>query len=83
MLANVLNSKILKKFGFYSFGMYLLHWETFKVVKYFSENNIIGQTSIEYTILEFFIIYFYGVIFFHLIENPAMNLGDYIIKRIR
>jgi peptidoglycan/LPS O-acetylase OafA/YrhL len=80
ILVNIFNLKLLKKFGLYSFGIYLLHFEPFAIVTFLSKKNIMNKTSIEYIITEFFGVYFLGAIFFRLIENPAMNLGNYFIK---
>ena len=80
ILSDIFNSKLLKKFGLYSFAIYLLHFESFGIVAILSKKNIIGKTSIEYITTELFGVYVFGAIFYRLIENPAMNLGNYFIK---
>ena len=68
-----------KKFGQFSFGVYLLHYEMFNVVYWF-ENTVVLKYPIMIIILELIISFTAGMIFFYLIENPMMNIGILIIK---
>ena len=83
ILADIFNTKFLKTFGLYSFGMYLLHFESYVIVAYLSKKDIIGKTTINFITIEFFAIYIFGAIFFRLIENPSMNLGNKLIKLVK
>ena len=79
---DLINFQLLKKFGKYSFGIYLFHYEGFRVVNFFKINNFINKSNIEIIIVELFVSYFYGMIFFYLIENPSINIGNNLIKMI-
>ena len=78
----IINLPIFKIFGKYSFGVYLLHYDGFRIVEYIKKNNIMNQSFMEIIILELFISLLYGILFYYLIENPSMIFGNYLIKRI-
>ena len=77
-----INLPILKNFGKYSFGIYLYHYEGFRVINFLKFNNYISNSNIEIIIIELFVSYLYGMIFFYLIEQSSMNFGNYLIKKI-
>jgi peptidoglycan/LPS O-acetylase OafA/YrhL len=75
----LINLSIFKKFGQFSFGVYLLHYEMLNVVYWF-ENTVVLKYPIMIIILELIVSFTAGMIFFYLIENPMMNIGNLIIK---
>ena len=82
-IKDLFNFSFLKKCGHYSFGIYLLHIETFALANFIRNNGFMNQSAIELIILVIVICYAYGAIFFHFIENPAMNMGNLIIKKVK
>jgi peptidoglycan/LPS O-acetylase OafA/YrhL len=82
LVLDFLNFSFFKKCGLYSFGIYLLHMESFAAVSYLRNNKFVSQSALEIVILDIFICYIYGIVFYYVIENPAMNIGNYLIKKI-
>ena len=82
MFKDFLNFSFLKKSGKYSFGIYLLHVEIYGIIDFLKVNNLIGKTFIETLIAEIFLVYYFSKLFFYLIENPGMNIGNLLIKKI-
>ena len=75
-----LSFSFFKKGDFYSFGIYLLHMESFAVISYIRNKKFMFQSSIEFVILDIFVCYRLGKLFYFIIENPAMNIGNHFKK---
>ena len=78
----IINLSIFKKFGKYSFGIYLFHYEGFRIVNIIKKNNFMNKSNIEIIIIELFFAFIFGMIFFHFVENPSMKFGNYLIKKL-
>jgi peptidoglycan/LPS O-acetylase OafA/YrhL len=78
----ILNLKILKKFGKYSFGIYLLHYDGFPIIEYLRKNGIMNKSFLEIIIIELMVSFSFGFLFFHCVEHPSMNFGNYLIKKL-
>lgn len=71
---------ILEFYGKYSFGVYLLHpWCL--LVKTYQEFNYVTQTELVFVTL--LLSGFAGFVFFYLIENPCMKIGNMFIRLIK
>ena len=68
-------SNILKNFGRYSFGIYLLH-PAFSIIRVYYK----PRTGIESLMVIFVFSYFGGVFFFYFIENHLINLAYKVCK---
>ena len=77
----IINLLIFKNFGKFSFGIYLLHFEALNVI-YLIENTKIMEYRPVVMIIQLFSAFLFGKIFFYLIENPLMNLGNLIIRHL-
>ena len=73
-----INFRVFRNFGKYSFGIYLLHHDAFMIARLMN-NDISG---LELIFLTLFFSYLIGMLFFHIIEVPSMNLGNYLIKKL-
>ena len=82
IFSEFLNVSLIKNFGKYSFGIYLLHHDGLYGVQYLNKLNYMNKSGIEMIILALIIAYVLGLIFFHLIEVPSMNFGKYLIQKI-
>ena len=75
----IINLFIFKRFGKYSFGIYLFHFEALNVIYSIEKTKIMEYRPV-IMIIELFSAFLFGMIFFYLIENPLMNLGNLIIR---
>ena len=80
--SEVMNLTILKKCGEYSFGIYLMHHDALAGVKYLNQKNFMNKTGLEIITLALILSYFCGMCFYHFIEVPSMNVGNYVIDKI-
>lgn len=72
------SSSILKNFGKYSFGIYLIHSMFIPIVK----ENYFPRTDFERLLAVTVMAYLSGVIWFHVVENPLINLANRVCKFI-
>ena len=70
-------SAVLLSVGKYSYGMYLYH-----VKLYSLETFTYVKSVLEYLIFFFTLVYICGVLFYYFVENPLMNLANYVCKKI-
>ena len=78
----IMNLSILKKFGKFSFGIYLLHVHGLIIEEYIQSKIQMNSGGLEKIILVITICYGLGLLFYHLIEVPSINLGNCLIKKI-
>jgi peptidoglycan/LPS O-acetylase OafA/YrhL len=73
-------STILKSFGKYSFGVYLMHPMWVKLVY----QNIFYEpkTSYEKIFQALILSYFGGLLFFNFLENQLINIADYFCQKL-
>ena len=81
-MAEILNLKMFKQCGTYSFGIYLMHHEGFALAKYLNEKNFMNETGIEIIALALIISYIFGMLFYHIVEIPSQNFGNFLIRRL-
>ena len=74
-------SRILKMFGKYSFGMYILHPQIQGKFSAWSF-KLRSEGETEYLILTTAVGLCAKMLFFHLIETPLMNLAEYLGDRV-
>ena len=73
-------SSILTSYGKYSYGIYLWHIETlFKVVR---KKSYFKSDGFEVLLLEVSLAYLYGFCFYYLVENPLMNIANFLSKKL-
>ena len=77
-----INSPIFRICGKYSFGMYLLHMEGLALARAIRSVNFLSQSLLEAYLLVIIIAFFYGMIFYYLIERPLMNFGNILIRSV-
>ncbi len=80
--SEIINLSILKKCGQYSFGIYLMHHDALVAAKYLNSKNFMNKMGLEIIVLALFLSYGVGLGFYHLIEVPSMNMGNFVIKKI-
>jgi peptidoglycan/LPS O-acetylase OafA/YrhL len=78
----IINLSIFKKFGKYSFGIYLFHKEGFYFVNYLIQEKLIHKIGLVILFNELFTSFIFGIIFYFLVENPLMKLSNYLIEKI-
>jgi peptidoglycan/LPS O-acetylase OafA/YrhL len=78
----VINLSIFKKFGKYSFGVYLLHVQGFRLVHYLIEEKFIRRLDFMILFLEIFISFIFGMFFYYFIENPLMKCANILCKKV-
>ena len=78
IMAFFFNFCLFKKFGKFSFGVYLLHYDLLNVVKLF-ESVYLDRSYLIFG-FELFFALFFGMIFFYMVEYPFMNIGNLIIN---
>ena len=76
-----MNLSILKGFGKYSFGIYLLHYYGLMSVHYLTSKTLMNSSGYEKIIFTATVCYGFGFIFYHLVEVPSMNIGKYLIQK--
>ena len=79
---DIINLSIFKKFGKYSFGIYLLHHEGFWIINYLIRQKLIRRVDLVILFDEFFISFILGIVFYFCIENPLMKCANLLIKNI-
>ena len=74
------NFPLFKKFGKFSFGVYLLHFDILNLVRLF--NNITSNRSYLIFTLELAFALFFGMGFFYAVEYPLMYIGNLIMNML-
>ncbi len=78
----IINLSIFKKFGKYSFGVYLLHLQGFGLIQYLIDEKLIRKLDFMVLVLELCISYSFGILFYYLLENPLMKLANSLCEKI-
>jgi peptidoglycan/LPS O-acetylase OafA/YrhL len=76
---NMFNNEFLVTYGKYGYGVYLFHIGVLRVLlKY----KYLFKTSLEPLILSLVFSHFTGVVWYHIVENPLMNIGNILAKKL-
>ena len=72
----------IEEFILYPLSVYLMHHDALAGVKYLNQKNFMNKTGLEIITLALILSYFCGMCFYHFIEVPSMNVGNYVIDKI-
>ena len=73
-----INYRVFKSYGKYSFGIYLLHHDAFMIARLLYKD----MSGLEFIFLTLCFSYLIGMLFFHIVEVPSMNLGNHLIRKL-
>jgi peptidoglycan/LPS O-acetylase OafA/YrhL len=76
---NMFNNEFLVTYGKYGYGVYLFH---IAVLRLLNKYKYLFKTSLEPLILSLVFSHLTGVFWYYTVENPLMNIGNILAKKV-